>query len=187
MIAAMAVQRFPIELGHIMMFARSVGDPNPIYSDEEYAARSDVGHVIAPPTFVQAGAQFDPDWPLRPKIGEPWLGSGRNPTGTPRPEDGGGGGGGGGGSGDGMARGLHAEQHFEYHRHLRPGDVLGAETRRGKTWEKEGRRAGKLVFSETITVYRDQDDELVITARSVGVRTERAPEATTAAESGTPQ
>jgi hypothetical protein len=184
MIADMAVQRFPIELGHIMMFARSVGDPNPIYSDEEYAARTDVGHVIAPPTFVQAGAQFDPDWPLRPKIGEPWLGSGRNPTGTPRPEDGGGGGGGGG---DGMARGLHAEQHFEYHRHLRPGDVLRAETRRGKTWEKEGRRAGKLVFSETITEYRDQDDELVITARSVGVRTERAPEATAAAESGTPQ
>jgi hypothetical protein len=164
----MAVQRFPIELGHIMMFARSVGDPNPIYFDEEYAANSDVGHVIAPPTFVQAGAQFDPDWPLRPRIGEPWIGSGRNPTGTPRPEDGGGGG--------GMARGLHAEQHVEYHRHLRPGDVLRAETRPGKSWEKEGRRAGKLLFSETITEYRDQNDELVVTARSVGVRTERAPE-----------
>ena len=174
----MAVQRFPIELGHIMMFARSVGDSNPIYADEEYAANSEVGHVIAPPTFVQAGAQFDPDWPLRPKIGEPWFGSGRNPTGTPRPDDGGGGGGGGG-----MARGLHAEQHFEYHRHLRPGDVLRAETRPGKTWEKEGRRAGKLVFSETITDYLDQNDELVITARSVGVRTERAPEAAATAGS----
>jgi hypothetical protein len=160
------------------MFARSVGDPNPIYADEEYAASSEVGHVIAPPTFVQAGAQFDPDWPLRPKIGEPWFGSGRNPTGTPRPDDGGG-----GGRGGGMARGLHAEQHFEYHRHLRPGDVLRAETRPGKTWEKEGRRAGKLVFSETITDYRDQNDELVITARSVGVRTERAPEAAAAAGS----
>lgn len=181
----MAVQRFPIELGHIMLFARSVGDPNPIYSDEEYAADSEVGHVIAPPTFVQAGAQFDPDWPLRPKIGEPWFGSGRNPTGTPRPEDGGGsGGGGGGGGGGGLARGLHAEQHFEYHRHLRPGDVLRAETRPGKTWEKEGRRAGKLLFSETITEYRDQNDELVVTARSVGVRTERAPEAAATAGSG---
>ncbi len=82
-----------------------------------------------------------------------------------------------------MARGLHAEQHFEYHRHLRPGDVLRAETRPGKTWEKEGRRAGKLVFSETITDYRDQNDELVITARSVGVRTERAPEAAATAAS----
>jgi N-terminal half of MaoC dehydratase len=176
MIAAMAVQRFPIELGHIMMFARSVGDANPIYADERYAAATEVGHVIAPPTFVQAGAQFDPDWPLRPKIGEPWFGSGRDPTGTP-PSDGGGGGGG------GMARGLHAEQHFEYHRHLWPGDVLRAETRPGDTWEKEGRRAGKLVFSETITEYRDRNDEVVITARSVGVRTERAPEAGTTAGS----
>ena len=179
----MVVERFPIELGHIMMFARSVGDANPIYSDEEYAATSAVGHVIAPPTFVQAGAQFDPDWPLRPTIGQPWFGSGRNATGTPPRDDGGdGGGGSGAGGGGGMARGLHAEQHFEYHRHLRPGDVLRAETRPGKTWEKEGRRAGRLLFSEMITEYRDQNDELVISARSVGVRTERAPE--TAASAG---
>ena len=43
----------------------------------------------------------------------------------------------------------------------------------GKTWEKEGRRSGKLVFSENVTEYRDQHGELVITARGVGVRTER--------------
>ena len=43
----------------------------------------------------------------------------------------------------------------------------------GKTWEREGRRSGKLVFSESVTEYRDQKGELVITARSVGVRTER--------------
>ena len=46
----------------------------------------------------------------------------------------------------------------------------------GKTWEKEGKRSGKLVFGETITEYRDQDGELVITARGVGVRTERVIE-----------
>jgi hypothetical protein len=168
----MTIERFPVEQGHIMMFARSVGDPNPIYADEEYARTTQVGHVIAPPTFVQAGVQFDPDWPLRPRIGEPWMGSGRNPTGIPRSQDGDGGDGSGG-----MTRGLHAEQHFEYHRHLKPGDVLRAQTRPGTTWEKEGRRAGKLVFSELITEYRDQDGELVITVRSVGVATERAPDA----------
>ena len=47
-------------------------------------------------------------------------------------------------------------------------------TRPGATWEKEGRRAGKLTFAETITEYRNQDGDLVVTARSVGVRTERA-------------
>ena len=50
---------------------------------------------------------------------------------------------------------------------------MTAETKPGKTWEKEGKRSGKLVFSETVTEYRDQNGELVITARGVGVRTER--------------
>lgn len=161
----MAVDRFPVEAGHIMMFARAVGDPNPVYADADYAAGSEAGGIIAPPTFAQASAQFDPDYVLRPKIGEPWFGSGREATGVKRDPTSGGGSGSGG-------RGLHAEQHFEYHRHLRPGDVLSATTRAGDRWEREG-RSGKLLFSETITEYRDQDGELVITARGVGVVTER--------------
>jgi hypothetical protein len=164
-----AIDRFPIEAGHILMFARSIGDPNPIYSDEEYAKDTEVGHIVAPPTFVQASAQFDPDYILRPKIGQPWFGSGREATSVRREPSSGGGGG--GGSGGGVGRGLHAEQHFEYHRHLQPGDVLSATTRPGERWEREG-RSGKLVFSETITEYRDQNGELVITARGVGVLTE---------------
>jgi hypothetical protein len=162
-----AVDRFPVEAGHILMFARAIGDPNPVYVDAGYAATTEAGGIVAPPTFAQASAQFDPDYVLRPKIGEPWFGSGREATGIERDPTSGGGSGGGGRGG----RGLHAEQHFEYHRHLRPGDVLSATTRAGDRWEKEG-RSGKLVFSETITEYRDQDGELVITARGVGVMTE---------------
>jgi hypothetical protein len=157
----MAVKQFPVEASHILMFARSVGDDNKVYSDADYAKGTEAGGVIAPPTFAQSSAQFDPDYFLRPKIGQPWFGSGKNPTGA-APRGGGGGGG-----------GLHAEQHFEYHRHLKPGDVLTATTLPGKTWEKEGKRSGKLVFSESVTEYRDQKGELVITARGVGVRTER--------------
>jgi len=156
----MAIDRFPIEASHILMFARSVGDPNPIYDPSQ----TDAADIVAPPTFAQASAQFDPDYFLRPKVGQPWFGSGKNPTGVTRAPGGGGGGGGGG---------LHAEQHFEYHRHLKPGDVLTAETKPGNTWERESKRAGKLVFSESVTEYRDQNGELVITARGVGVRTER--------------
>jgi acyl dehydratase len=187
----MAVDRFPVEAGHVLMFARSIGDPNPIYSDPEHAAGSEVGGIIAPPTFVQASAQFDPDYGLRPRIGKPWFGSGRTPSGLQRSEPapaadadtsgdrpaapdsrtsgesprrrGGGGG-----------TGLHAEQHYTYHRPVRVGDVLTATTRPGERWEKQGRRAGVLVFAETITEYRDEHGELVVTARGVGVRTERA-------------
>ena len=156
----MAATKFPIEAGHIMLFARSVGDDNKIYYDEDYAKTTELGSIIAPPTFVQASAQFDPDYPLRPRAGKPWFGSGKEPTGVQRGSGGGGG-------------GLHAEQHYEYHRPLKAGDVLTATVKPGKTWEKQGRRSGKLVFTETITEYRDQNGELVITARGVGVQTER--------------
>ncbi len=161
----MAIKKFPIEAGHIMMFARAIGDPNPIYYDEDYAKTTEPGGVIASPTFIQAAAQFDPDYRLRPKIGQPWFGSGKEPTGIkPGSDDESGGGG----------RGLHAEQHYEYHRPIRPGDILTTTVKPGKTWEKEGRRSGKLVFNETIIEFRDQKSELVVTSRGVGVRTERA-------------
>src|SRR5689334_4198367 len=107
----LSVERFPIEAGHIMMFARAINDPNPIYSDEAYAATTEVGGIIAPPTFVQSSAQFDPDYYLRPQFGKPWFGSGREATGVDPATLAGGG-------------PLHAEQHYEYARNVRAGDVL---------------------------------------------------------------
>jgi hypothetical protein len=163
----LTAERFPIETGHIMTFARAIGDPNPIYFDETYAAGTECGGIIAPPTFVQASAQYDPDYPLRPRPGLPWHGSGREPTGRPADSEAGGQRGGGG---------LHAEQHFTYHRDLRPGDVLTATNRPGSSWEREGRRGGKLTFSEGFTDYRDERGELVVTARFVSVQTARTVE-----------
>jgi len=161
----MAADKFPIEAGHIMMFARSIGDANKIYYDADYAKSTEPGKTIAPPTFVQASAQFDPNYFLRPKIGEEWFGSAKEATGITKREESSGGGGGGGG--------LHAEQHYVYHRQVQVGDVLTATSKPGKSWEKEGRRGGKLMFSESVTEYHDQSGELVVTATSVGVRTEK--------------
>lgn len=154
--------KMPVEATHILMFARAIGDDNPIYRDAAYAAKSEAGSIIAPPTFPRAVSQFDPDYAMRPKPGEKWFGSGKNPTGLDGPAP--------------TSGGLHAEQHFEYHRHLRPGDQLTVTTREGKTWEKESKRAGKLRFTERIQEYRDQKGELVITSRAVGVKTERPVE-----------
>jgi hypothetical protein len=146
---------FPVEPGHIMAFARAIGDDNPLYD----VTRTDPADVVAPPTFVQASSHFDPDYPLRPKHGRPWRGSGGEATGTP--------------SGD-TGRGLHAEQHYEYFGVVRAGDVLCATVEPGRTWEKQG-RSGRLVFSESITEYRRTAGELVVRARSVSVKTERPP------------
>lgn len=157
----MTVERFPVEATHILMFARSIGDTNEAYTDPASPEAVQAGGIVAPPTFIGAAMQFDPDNPLRPVPGEAWFGSGREPSGAVR-------------EGGGM---LHAEQHFEYHRVLHAGDVLTATEREGATWEKESKRAGTLQFSEAITEYRDASTgELVVTARMVGVKTGRPVE-----------
>lgn len=151
----MAVERFPVEATHIMMFARAIGDLNPVYADPESPEAKEFGGVIAPPTFTMAAAQFDPENPLIPRPGEPWFGSAREPTGVAKRES--------------TGR-LHAEQHFEYHRPLRAGEVLTAVERAGETWEKESKRGGTLQFEEKFIDYITADTgELVVTARFVSV------------------
>ncbi len=159
---SVTIERFPVEATHILMFARAIGDPNPAFSDSASPEANEVGGIVAPPTFTMAGSQFDPDYPLRPKYGQPWLGSGKTASGVTRQGS------------RGLGAGLHAEQSFEYHRPIRPGMMLRTNSRPGATWEKQSRRGGKLLFSENITEYIDAaTGELVVTARSVGVRTER--------------
>ncbi|MEU1370881.1 MaoC family dehydratase N-terminal domain-containing protein [Streptomyces sp. NPDC005803] len=140
----MSVERFPVEAGHILMFRRAVG-----YADAEDGA--DTANIeFAPPTFVQASAQFEPGHRLRPGR-ETWFGSAGGPGEMPE----------GGGR-------LHAEQKYTYHRPVRVGDVLSAVERDGETWEKKG-RSGTLKFAEMITEYRDRSGELVVTATAVSV------------------
>jgi hypothetical protein len=153
----MAIDRFPIEAGHIMQFARAVADPNPIYDP----LQTDASEMLAPPTFTQAGDHYNPDFPLRLRPGQPWFGSGREPMGGKPP----------GSEGGGV--GLYAEHRFVYHRHLRPGDVLSSRQRDGASWEKEGRRGGKLRFREIVTELYDAAGELVSESIIVGVTTEK--------------
>jgi acyl dehydratase len=43
---------YDIERGMIQRFARAVGDPNPLWQDEDYAGKSGYGGIIAPPNFI---------------------------------------------------------------------------------------------------------------------------------------
>jgi len=169
----MAEWSFPIEAGHVMMFARSVGDPNPVYHDEEAAKKSEAGGIIAPPTFVQASAQFNPNYFLRRPSGGSGSDRARARPGPERPPRAArrwrrrrarGGGGGGGGVG------LHAEQHFEYHRPLRVGDVLTPTNKKASPGSARGVR-GTCSSARNITEWHDAEGNLVVTARGVGVRT----------------
>ena len=143
----MAARRFPVEAGHVLAFARALGAADP-------AGGLPRDGDVAPPTFAIASAQFDPDYRLRPRPGVPWHGSGGDA-----------------GLVTEGAGGLHAEQHFTYHRPIRVGDVLACASRAGREWEKQG-RSGRLRFREQITEFRDEAGELVVTARSVSVQRE---------------
>lgn len=138
--------RFPVDAAHVLMFARALGEPDPVGTD------------VAPPTFVRALSHFDPDAP-RPRPGVPWRGSGRAPSGDPP---------------DRTAPGrLHAEQHFEYHRPVRAGDVLHATVEPGRTWERVNRSGARLTFTETVTRFHDGTGALAVTSRSVSVVVEK--------------
>jgi acyl dehydratase len=63
----MSAARFPVEAGHILMFARALGDENPAYQG---ALTGEA--VSAPPTFAWAAAHFDPECTVRPRPGAPW-------------------------------------------------------------------------------------------------------------------
>src|ERR1700722_4444740 len=126
------------------MFARAIGDSNPAFTDAESTEARDIGGVVAPPTFTMAALQFDQRSELRPVFGRPWRGSGREPTGLSQRS----------------VATLHAEQSFEYHKAVRPGMVLRAERHDGASWEKDGRRGGRLHFQEIVTEYKDESGEL---------------------------
>jgi acyl dehydratase len=151
---------FPIEKGHIMAFARSLGEANLIYFDDEYAAASEVGKVIAPPTFTQSAIRFAPSNPLRPDHSIPLSPEDTSERGEPAS----------------VGTKLHAEQHFEYFRPLTVGESLTVVVRPGNSWRKSGRRGGELYFTESFTDFVDGAGEVVVSARTLGVMTSRVVE-----------
>ena len=161
----MADHDFPVDASSILLFASALGETNPIYYDEEYAQSTELGGVIAPPTFAISSAHWNPTYSLRGVReipAKPASGAQREGVGSE--------------AGGDLTRVLHGEQRFEYHKPLRPGMKLRVTNRPGKSWEKEGKRGGKLKFSETVTEMRDENGELVLTTTSVGVVTAKAVE-----------
>jgi peroxisomal enoyl-CoA hydratase 2 len=151
--------RFPVEAGHVTTFARAIGDANPVYCDPGYARSRGFDDVLAPPTFYEAGAHFDPGNECRPHPGQPWFGSAGAPTGDPGRED------------RNPGTTLHAETHVTYGRHVCAGEVLDVRHRPGRRWTRVGRRGGDLAFEDWYVDYHDETGEVVLTARTVAVTT----------------
>ena len=157
---------FPVDRSAVMLFARSVLDINPAFCDPDDAGTVENGGIVTSPTFVQSSAHWEPNYVLdltRPKTEAEKAELAERAKAA-----------GGGGGGEGLGRGLHAEQRYEYHHPIHPGDTLQVTSKPGNRWEKQGRKGGKLMFSESVTEYHNQDGVLCVTATSVGVQTERA-------------
>jgi acyl dehydratase len=142
--------RVPVEAGAILQFCRAIGETDPTYLDAAHARAAGHADVLAPPTFLMVADHYDPDFPRRPRAGEPWPGG---------PER--------------LAGLFHVEQRFTWHRHPCAGEVLTAQRQAPRTWEKQGRRGGRLEFIETTTDFTDGAGPVVSTAW-VDVRTERS-------------
>ncbi len=167
----MSAERFPVEAGHIMMFARAIGDPNPLYQGG-VDPLADRARMVAPPTFVEATIHYDPTFPYRPRNGEPWFGSAAGPSSGLAPEPAATGAKAGGTS-------MHAETRLEYLGVLHPGDILTVREGRGSSWQKDGSRGGKLWFSTSVSEFL-RDGELIVRSTMVVVSTESKVDQTTA-------
>ncbi|MET0780659.1 MAG: MaoC family dehydratase N-terminal domain-containing protein [Microbacterium sp.] len=140
--------RFPVEFGHVLAFRRAVG------YDDGTALEGALDELVPPPTFVTAGGHFDPMSRVRPRPGRPWAGD--RAAGTSA-------------ASDANSRMMHAEQHYEFHKPFRPGQVLSARITDGETWTKDG-RSGTMTFTEILTEYRDEVGDVVVTGRAVRVK-----------------
>jgi hypothetical protein len=66
---------------------------------------------------------------------------------------------------------LHGGQELVYERPLFAGDVLRAEPGETKSYEKDGKRGGKMKFIETELLYRDQSGQVVLRVRNTLIQT----------------
>jgi acyl dehydratase len=139
-----------IERGPITQFAASVTDSNPIYRKRDAAQAAGFDNIPVPPTYFFSGATFWGAFPeQQPKDATP----DRNPTMEV--------------IGKLMAGGgivLHGEQEFTYHQPVVVGDTIQSE---GKVVDLYEKPAGDktMTFLVTENEYRNQNGELVLTAR----------------------
>ena len=116
--------------------------PPPIYWDEDYAKTTQWGGIIAPRDFNPFA------WPIeRPKISLP---------GPAHPE--------------GRAlTGMNGGQTDTYGAPMRPDDVVSSRSRL-VDWNERSGRLGWTMYTTTEIEWRNQNDELVRTRMSIGIR-----------------
>jgi acyl dehydratase len=144
-----------VEKGAIKKFADAVDDTNPFYWDEEYAAKSRYGSIIAPPGFF--------GWPVKLPRGMTF----QRPTDISDPPE--------------VTENLRAALakagywrvvdggiQYEFFQPVRAGDILTAKSMIKDIVGREG-KTGKMAFMVIETAYHNQNNELAAMARATAI------------------
>lgn len=137
---------FQVEKESIRRFADAVGDPNPLYCDEEYARNSRYGSIIAPPGFICSS------WFTQPKSGTPStdlrgeVRAALEKAGYTNPGA------------------VNVGDECDFFIPVRAGDTIAALPKIKEIRERESAK-GKMVFTITEITYINQNGDLVAKTR----------------------
>ena len=138
---------YEVEKGAIMRFADAVGDPNPLYSDEESARDSKYRSIITPPGFF--------GWPAKAAQGNlqtsPVMLELRDTLVKA-----------------GFHRSLDGGVDYEFYIPIRVNDTLAASLTIKEIVEREG-KSGNMVFVTVEAVYVNQHGDTVARALAIGI------------------
>ena len=128
------------ELGRttIRRFAVAVGDPNPLYRDEEYAKKTRYGGIIAPPTMI-----FELVHNVEDEISEE-DGGYLDKVLLPPP----------------LTRLVRGGNEYEFFQAVRPTDKITVKRKVSQIREKQG-KSGALVFVILEITYTNQREEIL--------------------------
>jgi acyl dehydratase len=135
---------FDVEKGAIARFAEAVGDPNPLYWNEEFAAKSPYGSIIAPPGFFGWPQKQEAELPNELASLVAILADA------------------------GYGRILDGGIEWEFFKPVKAGDKLTVRTSIRNIMERSG-KTGKAVFLFRDVTYIDQKGEIVATARQTTI------------------
>lgn len=122
----------------IHKFALAVGDPNPLYWDEEYARKTRYGGMIAPPTMI-----FELNHNIGDEVKEEDGGYSDKIV-LPPP----------------LTRFVRGGNEYEFFQPVRPKDKITVKRKISQIYEKEG-KAGNLVFVHVEITYTNEKTELL--------------------------
>ena len=125
-----------IDRSSIRRYAQAISDLNPVYLDEAYAKETEYGGIIAPPTFI-----FDVSHDIFSGVGE----DGRDLSSVTI-------------AGLIPVRGGNEYRFFEP---ARLGDIVSRRREIVDLYEKEGKRAGKILFVIYETTYTNQEGKVL--------------------------